>query len=72
MFKINNKNTRTTSLTSRVYNIWGKPEKSGKSLEKLKNQRKPGKLREMSWKIKALRENFYTFQLVDAMAMFGS
>ena len=38
-----------------------KPGKSGENLEKLKNQRKPGKRREISWKVIALgkiRENF--------------
>ena len=57
MFKANNKSTRTTSLTSRVYSIEGNPGKSGKSPEKLKNQRKPGKLKKISWKIKAIKKN---------------
>ena len=40
---------------------------SGKNLEKLKKSGKPGKLREISLKIKVLRENsekFYSFELV--------
>ena len=48
---------------------------SGKNLEKLKKWGKPGKLREISLKIRVLRENsekFYTFELVKTITVFGS
>ena len=48
---------------------------SGKNLEKLKKWGKPGKLREISLKIRVLSENsenFYTFELVKTITVFGS
>lgn len=54
-----------TCTCARVHSIQGKPRKSGKKLWKLKNHGKPGKLRDISWKIKAFRESSeYVFALL--------
>ena len=44
-----------------VHSAQGKPGRSGKDQEKLKNLGKPGNLREISWKIKALGKTHGTF-----------
>ena len=49
--------TQKSSITNWVHNTEGKLGKSGKNLEDWKNHGKPGKRREISWKIIALREN---------------